>query len=146
MKLSSGSNGIGSPACAGAGNEKGSPRRGASGCLADQNVGAPARPGGTRRLGTTGGLTVCCLVGWVSADDGGWASRGASEDGRKRADGARLTHFTLRTPHTKNPGAVSRPGTLRQFQFPEYCDSMTRVKRNSRPMNLLPNLAGIRQR
>jgi hypothetical protein len=60
---------------------------------------------------------------------------------RKRPDEARLTHPTVRTPHTKNPGAVSRPGTLREFQFPEYRDSMYRVKGNKRPLNLLPNLA-----
>jgi hypothetical protein len=29
----------------------------------------------------------------------------------------------------KKTGAVSRPGTLREFQFPEYTDSVIRVKR-----------------
>jgi hypothetical protein len=27
------------------------------------------------------------------------------------------------TANMKKPGAVSRPGTLREFQFPEYIDS-----------------------
>jgi hypothetical protein len=29
---------------------------------------------------------------------------------------------------TKKPGAVSRPGTNRQFQFPEYSDLWREVK------------------
>jgi hypothetical protein len=40
---------------------------------------------------------------------------------------ARLTHPTEELSRTKKPGAVSRPGTVREFQFPEYSDSLTRV-------------------
>jgi hypothetical protein len=49
MKVSSGSNGIGSPASAGRGNEKGSPTRGAFGGLMNKNAGrASARRQGAR--------------------------------------------------------------------------------------------------
>jgi hypothetical protein len=33
-------------------------------------------------------------------------------------------------PDAKKPGAVSRPGTPREFQFPIYTDFAVRVKRN----------------
>jgi hypothetical protein len=42
----------------------------------------------------------------------------AREDGRKRPYG-RSTHPTDKQTHAKKPGAVSRPGTLREFQFRE---------------------------
>jgi hypothetical protein len=39
----------------------------------------------------------------------------------------RISHSAAATD-TKNPGAVLRPGTLREFQFPEYHDLIIHVK------------------
>ena len=68
----------------------------------------------TRPVPGGGGLL---LVGWVEP----FAKPIACRASRTAADGFRKssTHPTDRKMHMKKPGAVSRPGTLREFQFPE---------------------------
>jgi hypothetical protein len=51
----------------------------------------------------------------------GYAPRGA-----KTAAARSVTHPTDQCA-CKKPGAVSRPGTLREFEFPEYYDLNVRV-------------------
>jgi hypothetical protein len=45
---------------------------------------------------------------------------------------ARRVSLLCGNEDAKKPGAVFRPGTLREFQLTEYTDSQGRVKRKSR--------------
>jgi hypothetical protein len=55
---------------------------------------------------------------------------GLATAGRARRKAFQNCQATLQTRlrGTKKPGAVSRPGALREFQFPEYSDLLNRVK------------------
>jgi hypothetical protein len=60
-------------------------------------------------------------------------SRGRGLLGRARPESAgadpKREHETVLRQRTKKPGAVSRPGAIPQFLFPEYPELAIRVKR-----------------
>jgi hypothetical protein len=58
------------------------------------------------------------LLGGAAA----WPVRQAAVHYRRSTDGV------IETASMKKPGAVSRPGTAREFQFREWAESRVRVK------------------